>query len=88
MVNITEAAYSNLSEKLANRSDLVAARIILRDGRGVIRPGKRRQGDQVFQQGGRTLLLLSKDVAEHFDNRTLDVRKTDDGPKLRFRRDK
>ena len=88
MVNVTPAARQRLSEKLVDRSQPIALRIVLRGGRGKLCRSTFRSGDEQFVHEGRTVLLLAKDVVEHFDNRTLDVRKTDKGPKLRFRRAK
>ena len=87
-MNVTQDAYSRLSKKLADRPDHVAVRILLRDGRVKFRPSTPRPGDEVFCHEGRVVLVLSEHVAQHFGNRTLDVRPTHAGPRLRFRRRK
>ena len=86
MLTISRAAYERLSALIADRPDDVAVRIVLRKGRTRMRPGKQRQGDQVLQYNGRAVLLLDQRVARHLDQRSLGVRKTENGPRLRLQR--
>ena len=88
MLNVTRDAYLRLSEILSKRPENVAARIVRRDGRLKLRRGRRRRGDEVFVHEGRTVLLLDQHICEHLQGRILDVRDTQDGPRLRFRRSK
>jgi hypothetical protein len=86
MLNVTHEAYVRLSEILANRPNHVAARIVRREGRLALRRSKRRAGDEIFVHDGRTVLLLGKNLCADLQDRTLDVRNTLGGPRLRFRR--
>ncbi|MFG0335185.1 MAG: hypothetical protein ACF8TS_17650, partial [Maioricimonas sp. JB049] len=86
MLTISQPAFDRLSELLADRPDDVAARIVLREGRARIRPGRQREGDQTIEHEGRTVLLLDKRAARKLGGRTLGVRKTANGLRLKLRR--
>lgn len=86
MLTVTRTAYTRLSEVLDGRPDHVAVRIVLGDGRMKLRRGAHRPGDEVVEHKGRAVLYLDEKVAEHLGSRTLDVRSTEDGPRLRLRR--
>jgi hypothetical protein len=86
MLNVTRDAYARLSELLAKRPNHVAARIVRREGRLALRRSQQRRGDEVFVHDGRIVLLLGKNVCSDLEGRTLEVRATQDGPRLRFRR--
>jgi Fe-S cluster assembly iron-binding protein IscA len=85
MLTVTDAAYSRLCEMLADYPDDVAVRIVRRDGHTKMRPGRVHSGDEVFEQKGRVLLLVDRKTAKHVENRSLDLRETDGGPRLRLR---
>lgn len=70
---------------LAKYADDVAVRVSIQDSRMKTRPDKRQPGDSVIEHEGKPVLLLDKSTSQHFSDRTLDVRKTEKGPKLRFR---
>ena len=86
MLAVTQTACERLSEMLALHPDDTAARIIRRKGRMKLRRSNQQPGDEVFEHEGRTVLLLDEAVAAHLEHRTLDVRNTADGPRLKFRR--
>ncbi|QDU40471.1 hypothetical protein Mal4_48280 [Maioricimonas rarisocia] len=86
MLTISQPAYDRLSELLADRPNDVAVRIVLREGRARIRPGRQREGDQAIEHEGRTVLLLDKRAARKLDHRTLGIRETEKGPRLKLRR--
>jgi Fe-S cluster assembly iron-binding protein IscA len=86
MLTVTPTARTRLSEMLEGRPDHVAARIVVGDGRMKLRPGTHRPGDEVLEHEGRAVLLLDEKIAERLEARTLDVRDTENGPKLRLRR--
>ena len=86
MLTISQPAYDRLSQILADRPQDVAARIFLEQGRARIRPGRRRPGDWVLVHNGRTVLLLDAQTARRLDERTLGIRQTADGPRLRLQR--
>jgi hypothetical protein len=41
--------------------------------------------DVTFAHGGRTVLALDKEVSRQLNDKTLDVKNTDKGPRLLFR---
>jgi Fe-S cluster assembly iron-binding protein IscA len=86
MLTLTPTARARLSEMLDGRPDHVAVRIVFGDGRMKVRPSTHRRGDEVFNHENRAVLLLDEKVAEHLGSKTLDVRDTENGPKLRLRR--
>lgn len=86
MLTLTDPACTRLSEILDDYPDDVVARIILTDGGLKLRRGTPRPGDEVFEHEGRPVLLLDERVSERLENKTLDIRQTENGPKLRFRR--
>ena len=86
MLTITQPAYERLSEMLSDRPEDVAVRIFLDEGRARIRPDRKRSGDKVLKHDGRTVLLFDKQAARHLDERTLGIRQTENGPRLRLQR--
>ncbi len=86
MLAVTQTARERLSEILAPHPDDVAARIVRRKGRMKLRRSTQRPGDELFDHEGRTVLLLDEDVSAHLEHRTLDVRDSEDGPRLKLRR--
>ena len=86
MLTISQPAYDRLSQILADRPEDVAARIVLDQGRARIRPGRRRPGDSVLLHKGRAVLLLDAQTARRLDERTLGIRQTAEGPRLRLQR--
>ncbi len=88
MMTITQNAYERLLFKLADRSQGVAIRMSLNEGRVKFRRGRRRAGDVVFEHQGKPVLLLARRTAERIENLTLDAPETDEGRRLRLRRAK
>lgn len=86
MLTISQQAYERLSEILADRPADVAARIVLEQGRPRIRSSRRQPGDEVLTHNGRAVLLLDPQAARRLDERTLGIRQTADGPRLRLQR--
>jgi hypothetical protein len=86
MLVVTQTACERLSEMLAPHPDDVAIRIVRRKGRMKLRRSTQKHGDEVFGHEGRTVLLLDEDVSAHLEHRTLDVRDSEDGPRLKLRR--
>ena len=88
MLTITDAAFSRLQDMLQRHPAQVAARLTRKGDRVRVCPGKQRPGDKVVEYDGRIVLLLDKSMAERLEGRILDVRKTEEGPKLGLRRDR
>jgi len=63
----------------------IAARIVRKGDRMRVKRGKSRPGDKEVVHEGRVVLLLGKAMAKRLQSRILDVRKTEDGPKLGLR---
>ena len=86
MLTVTNPACTRLSEILDDYPDHVSARIILTDGGMKVRRSIHRPGDEVFEHKGRAVLLLDKQVSARLESKTLDIRHTEAGPRLGFRR--
>jgi hypothetical protein len=88
MLNVSKPALNRLSRRLAHdeADDDVALRFTRREGGWKLGPDQARPGDVTFAYDGRNVLLLDASAAEALANMTLDVRKTDTGPRLRLRR--
>ncbi len=89
MLNVTKPALHRLSHRLARRKagHDVALRFTRREGGWNLGPDQERPGDVTFAYEGRNVLLLDETAAGAMTNMTLDVRKTEEGPRLRLRRD-
>ncbi len=88
MLTITDAAFARLHDLLGAQPTEIAARITRKGDRIRVRRGKQRPGDQVVDHDGRVVLLFGESIAERLQNRVLDVRKTEAGPKLGLRQNR
>ena len=88
MLNVTKPALSRLSHRLARQepAEGVAMRFTQRDGAWKLGPDSARPGDVTFAHDGRNVLFLDQTAAKAMTNMTLEVKKTDAGPRLRLRR--
>ena len=88
MFNVTEPALNRLSRQLARKEAAkdVALRFTRREGGWDLGPDQKRPGDVTFDHEGRNVLLLDQTTAEAMTDMTLEVKKTDAGPRLRLRR--
>ena len=86
MLNVTDKAGARLSEILSGHSAESVMRITREDGRTKMRLASARPNDQKFDHKGRVVLVLAKQISAYFAGGTLDLRDTDRGPKLHFRR--
>ena len=84
MFAITDAAGEYLATLLdsAEASDDTAIRFVLEGSTLTPKMDSARPGDATFDHEDRTVLVLDVEVSEAFGEATLDVRPTDDGPKL------
>jgi len=89
MFTLTAAAGARLAQKLAKKSagDDVALRFTRRGKpRGwTLRLDKPFPSDATFTHEGRIVLVLDERASQMLRNRMLDVRDTDEGPRLRLR---
>jgi hypothetical protein len=85
MLTITAAAGEYLTRTLekANAPLDTAIRILLKDD-DALQPtlDTTRPGDETFDHGGRKVLLLDARACQYLGDSRLDVRTTDEGPKL------
>ncbi len=88
MLTITSAAYSRLHAMLSTQPVEFAARLSRKDDRTRVHRDKRRPGDKVVKHEGRVVLLMNKSMSQRLQDKVLDVRKTEDGPKLGLRPDR
>lgn len=86
MITISRSAYDRLADMLAHLPADVGVRIYLRSGRARLRPGRERPGDEVVRHQGRTVLVFDRSTAQYIEQRSLDARATENGPRLRLRR--
>ena len=88
MLTVTKPALNRLSRRLARKKAAadVALRFTRRKGGWKLGPDQTRPGDVTFAHDGRNVLLLDEAVSQGMTNLTLDVRKTDAGPRLRLLR--
>jgi len=90
MLTVSESAGARLAHKLDKKQ--VAADIAMRFVRDeqrsgwTIRPDRARPEDVTFAHSGRTVLLLDELASRSLSHRMLDVKVTDEGPRLWFRR--
>jgi len=89
MLTLTEAAGVCLADKLAKKSaggDSAVRFIRRRKRRGwTLRVDKPGPSDATFSHEGRIVLVLDEESSQMLENRMLDTRETDEGPKLRLR---
>lgn len=88
MLTVTPAALARLTRKLARRNctEGEALRFMRGTGGWRLRPDRVRPTDMEFTHDGRSVLLLDAKVSKAMKDYTLDIRRTDDGPRLRLRR--
>lgn len=90
MLILTEAASACLAGKLAGRSagGDVALRFVrhLKRRGWSVRLDKPRSSDARFLHDGRIVLVLDEVTSKLLRDRTLDIKETSDGPRLRLRR--
>jgi Fe-S cluster assembly iron-binding protein IscA len=88
MLTITEGAVTRLTSILDREEcpEDVAVRLMYEGRRIAMTLDGERQGDTAFKHQGRTVLRLDERVSRRLENRTLDVKHTDDGARLTLRR--
>jgi hypothetical protein len=86
MLTVTEAARERLAQMLTGSGTDRAIRICRQHGRLRLRRDMPRTDDTTWNTRGRTVLVLDSQMTEALSRRTLDIRLTDDGPRLRLKR--
>ena len=85
MLTVTEQAGARLNQLLGEGESVI--RIVQRRRRMRIRRDHARPEDATFAHAGRVVLVLDENIAQRLTARTLDIRQTDTGPRLRLRRE-
>ena len=89
MFTLTEAAGIRLAQKLAKKSagEDVALRFVRQRKQRcwALRLDKPCPSDATFSHAGRIVLMLDEQSSHRLRNRMLDIRDTDEGPRLRLR---
>ena len=86
MLTVTEQAGARLNQLLGEAGSESVIRIVQRRRRMRMRRDHARPEDATFAYAGRIVLVLDENVAQRLTARTLDIRQTDTGPRLRLRR--
>lgn len=84
MLTVTVGARERLASKLAGRkaADDIFIRFTRKAGSWRLRLGRARPADTAIVHEGKTVLLLGKVVARAVTDMTLDVKNTEEGPRL------
>jgi Fe-S cluster assembly iron-binding protein IscA len=84
MLTVTEAAGGYLSSWLerANATDDTAVRLFVEPKGLAAALDTERPGDTTIEHAGRRVLLLDEEASQALSERTLDVQRTPDGPRL------
>ena len=84
MLTVTESACAHLADMLdeANAPGGAAARFVVGTEGLSLAMDAKKEGDQTFEHGDRTVLLVAPDVSELLTDKTLDLKATDKGPAL------
>ncbi len=82
MLTITENAAEHLSQILVNAPDESVIRFVPEANGLSVRVGQVLPGDTTFDHGEQTVLALDASTNEALANKSLDVRKTEQGAQL------
>jgi Fe-S cluster assembly iron-binding protein IscA len=84
MLNVTEPASAHLAKLLddAEAPEGAAARFVQGEQGLALQVDEPKQDDQTHDHQGRTVLLVDPQVAELLQDKTLDVRETEEGTAL------
>ena len=85
MLTVTDAAFERLSNMMNKLSEGVSVRIVRQDDRTKITRGTQRPGDTELTHNEKVVLRFGDGVADRLMNKVLDVRQTQNGPRLGLR---
>jgi len=86
MFSVTAPAYRRLAQILELESPESVMRIIRVKRRLRIRVGTIRESDQIFTHEGRAVFALDEQMAKNLVLKKLDVKLTDEGPRLQLKK--
>jgi hypothetical protein len=75
-----------MAHLLSARPENAVLRIVRQDQRLRLRLGIVRPGDQTFVHDGRVVLAIDERLGTKLGQRQIELRETDDGPRLRLKR--
>jgi Fe-S cluster assembly iron-binding protein IscA len=86
MFTMTKAAGARLAQKLENKDGDATMRFVRDDERGgwSVRLGTAAASDVAFDYEGRKVLVLDPHASQLLRNKVLDIKETDEGPRLRL----
>ena len=82
MLQVSMPAAARMAHLLNAKPENAVLRIVRRDQRLRLRLGTVRPGDQTFAHDGRVVLALDERIGTSLSLRQLELRQTDDGPRL------
>ena len=85
MLQVSTHAATRMAQLLNAKPENAVLRIVRRDQRLRLRLGTVRPGDQTYVHDGRVILALDKSIGTTLSLRQLELRQTDDGPRLRLK---
>ena len=86
MLQVSTPAAARMAHLLSARPEHAVLRIVHRDQRLRLRLGIVRPGDQTFEHDGRIVLAIDEHLGNKLGQRQIELRETDDGPRLRLKR--
>lgn len=86
MLTMTDQAGARLIQLLGDSTGESVIRIVKRKRRLRLRRDQARPQDATFAHDGRIVLVLDERVSRSLSSRTLDIRQTDLGPRLKLNR--
>ena len=82
MLNVTDAAGDHLSRLLTDAPDGTAVRFVPQGSSLIPKIDEPQAEDETFDHDGRTVLILDQQIATLLNEKTLDVRETQQGAQL------
>ena len=86
MLRVSTPAAARMAHLLSARPENAGLRIVRQDQRLRLRLGIVRPGDQTFVHDGRVVLAIDERLGTKLGQRQIELRETDDGPRLRLKR--
>jgi len=85
MLQVSTPAAARMAHLLSAKPENAVLRIVRRNQRLRLRLGTVHPGDQTFVHDGRVVLALDEHIGTTLSLRRLELRQTDDGPRLRLK---
>lgn len=85
MFTVTPLASARLNRLLQSKNSETVTRVIRQNNKVCLKYGVLQADDQVFTHDGRIILGVDQTILDYLTTRTLDIRDTKKGPRLRLR---